>query len=144
MNAIRMSCRLAVLAAATPGDCFDCAVEAVRLATRYMTPVILLSDAFLANAAEPWRLPDLNALPRFPVRFRTVTEGFHPFVRDPVTLARAWAVPGKEWRWADSASIAGRGSGATVSGGRGGRAGERAAASARCRLCGRCADGRDL
>ena len=85
---------LAVLAAATPGDCFEVGIEAVRLATKYMTPVIVLSDGFLANASEPWRLPDLDRLPRFPVRFRTEPEGFHPFVRDPATLARAWAVPG--------------------------------------------------
>jgi 2-oxoglutarate ferredoxin oxidoreductase subunit alpha len=85
---------LPVIAAATPGDCFEVAMEAVRLATRYMTPVILLSDGYLANAAEPWRIPDVAGLPRFPVRFRTDTRGFHPFVRDPVTLARAWARPG--------------------------------------------------
>ena len=85
---------LPVIAAATPGDCFEVAMEAVRLATRYMTPVILLSDGYLANAAEPWRVPDVAALPRFPVRFRTEAEGFHPFVRDPVSLARAWARPG--------------------------------------------------
>src|SRR6266702_3776611 len=69
-------------------------IEAVRIATTYMTPVILLSDAYLAHAAEPWRLPDATALPRFPVRFRTDPAGFHPFLRDPTTLARAWAVPG--------------------------------------------------
>jgi len=85
---------LAVLAAATASDCFDVAIEAVRIATKYMTPVILLSDAYLAHAAEPWRLPDASKLPRFPVHFRTDPAGFHPFVRDPVTLARAWAVPG--------------------------------------------------
>ena len=85
---------LPVIAAATPGDCFEVAMEAVRLATRYMTPVILLSDGYLANAAEPWRIPDVAALPRFPVRFRTDAPGFHPFVRDPVTLARVWARPG--------------------------------------------------
>src|SRR5438034_6212294 len=85
---------LAVLAAATASDCFEVAIEAVRIATKYMTPVILLSDAYLAHAAEPWRLPDLTSLPRFPVRFRTDPTGFHPFLRDPVTLARAWAVPG--------------------------------------------------
>src|SRR5947207_3888194 len=85
---------LAVIAAATASDCFDVAIEAVRIATKYMTPVILLSDAYLAHAAEPWRLPDLSALPRFPVRFRTDPAGFHPFLRDPATLARAWAVPG--------------------------------------------------
>ena len=85
---------LAVIAAATAVDCFEVAIEAVRIATTYMTPVIVLSDAYLAHAAEPWRLPDAAALPRFPVRFRTDPAGFHPFLRDPVTLARAWAVPG--------------------------------------------------
>jgi 2-oxoglutarate ferredoxin oxidoreductase subunit alpha len=85
---------LAVIAAASASDCFEVAIEAVRIATTYMTPVILLSDGYLAHAAEPWRLPDLAALPRFPVRFRTDPAGFHPFLRDPATLARAWAVPG--------------------------------------------------
>jgi len=85
---------LPVLAAATPSDCFAVAVEAVRLATKYMTPVILLSDGYLAHAAEPWRLPDVETLPRFPVAFRTDPAGFHPFLRDPMTLARPWAVPG--------------------------------------------------
>jgi 2-oxoglutarate/2-oxoacid ferredoxin oxidoreductase subunit alpha len=85
---------LPVIASATPSDCFDVAMEAVRLATRYMTPVILLSDESLANAAEPWRIPDTGALPQFPVQFRTEPEGFHPFLRDPETQARPWAVPG--------------------------------------------------
>jgi len=85
---------LAVIAAATAVDCFAVAIEAVRIATTYMTPVIVLSDAYLAHAAEPWRLPEVTGLPRFPVRFRTDPAGFHPFLRDPVTLARAWAVPG--------------------------------------------------
>jgi len=85
---------LPVLAAATPADCFEVAIETVRLAVKYMTPVIMLSDGFLANAAEPWKLPDADAIPEFPVTFRTDPEGFHPFVRDPKTLARVWAVPG--------------------------------------------------
>ena len=85
---------LVVLAARSPADCFDVAIEAVRLATTYMTPVILLSDGYIANAAEPWAVPDAEALPRFPARLETEPEGFHPFKRDPDTLARAWAVPG--------------------------------------------------
>jgi len=85
---------LVVLAATTPSDGFEMAVEAVRIALTYMTPVILLTDGFLVNAAEPWMLPDVAALPRFPVRFRTDPEGFHPFVRDQKSLARNWAVPG--------------------------------------------------
>ena len=83
-----------VLAASSPGDCFFCAIEAVRLATRYMTPVILLSDGYIANAAEAWHLPDVAALQPMPATFRTEPEGFHPFLRDPATGARAWAVPG--------------------------------------------------
>jgi 2-oxoglutarate ferredoxin oxidoreductase subunit alpha len=85
---------LPVIASATPADCFEVAMESVRLATKYMTPVMLLTDGYLANAAEPWRLPDVTGLPTFPVTFRTEAAGFHPFVRDPDTLARAWAVPG--------------------------------------------------
>jgi 2-oxoglutarate ferredoxin oxidoreductase subunit alpha len=85
---------LPVIAAATPADCFDTAIEAVRLATKYMTPVMLLTDGYLANAAEPWRLPDVADIPEFPVQFHDDPEGFHPFLRDPDTLARAWAVPG--------------------------------------------------
>ncbi len=85
---------LVVLAASSPSDCFEVAIEAVRLATTYMTPVILLSDGYLAHAAEPWRVPDLSSLPRHPIRFRTDPTDFQPFVRDPQTLARAWAVPG--------------------------------------------------
>jgi len=85
---------LAVIAARSPGDCFDCAVEAVRIATRYMTPVILLTDGYLANASEPWRLPDLEAYEPFPVQFRSDPAGFQPFQRDAGTLARPWAKPG--------------------------------------------------
>jgi len=85
---------LPVLAAATPSDAFEVAIEAVRLATKYMTPVFLLTDGYLTNAAEPWRIPDVSTLPEFPVRFRTDPEGFQPFVRDPATLARPWVRPG--------------------------------------------------
>lgn len=85
---------LPVISTATPSDCFEVAMEAVRLATKYMTPVMLLTDGYLANAAEPWRLPDVASLPTFPVTRRTDPAGFHPFVRDPETLARVWAVPG--------------------------------------------------
>ncbi|UCF40983.1 MAG: 2-oxoacid:acceptor oxidoreductase subunit alpha [Gemmatimonadota bacterium] len=85
---------LPVLAAATPADCFDVALEAVRLATKYMTPVVMLTDGYLANAAEPWLVPDADELPRFPVQFRSEPEGFQPFRRDPHTLARPWAIPG--------------------------------------------------
>ena len=85
---------LAVFAAATPGDCFYMAIEAVRVAVKHMTPVMLLTDGYLANGAEPWRLPDVGTLEPFPVAFRTDPEGFHPFARDNNTLARAWAIPG--------------------------------------------------
>ncbi len=85
---------LAVLAAATPGDCFYMAVEAVRIALKYMTPVMLLTDGYLANGAEPWHLPDIDALESFPVEFHREPEGFRPFSRDKETLARVWAIPG--------------------------------------------------
>jgi 2-oxoglutarate ferredoxin oxidoreductase subunit alpha len=85
---------LVVLAAATPGDCYYMAIEAIRIAVRYMTPVILLTDGSLANSAEPWPLPDLDALEPFPVEFHKDPEGFHPFLRDENSLARVWAIPG--------------------------------------------------
>jgi 2-oxoglutarate ferredoxin oxidoreductase subunit alpha len=83
-----------VIAASTPGNCFHMAIEAVRLALKYMTPVILLTDGYLANGTEPWRIPKLADLPRIDVKFRTDPEGFHPFLRDGETLARNWAIPG--------------------------------------------------
>jgi len=83
-----------VIAARAPSDCFDTAVEAVRIATKYMTPVILLSDGYIANAAQPWIIPDVESIEKFPVRFRTDPAGFQPYLRDPETLARPWAIPG--------------------------------------------------
>jgi 2-oxoglutarate/2-oxoacid ferredoxin oxidoreductase subunit alpha len=83
-----------IVAPATPSECFDYAIEACRIALKYMTPVIYLSDAFLATGAEPWKIPDLDDLPNIEVANWTVKETFHPYDRDPVTLARPWAVPG--------------------------------------------------
>src|SRR5690606_18215918 len=83
-----------VLAPATPGECFGVILEAFRIAVKYMTPVVVLSDGYLANSAEPWRIPDVATLPRTPVAFRTEREGFAPYLRDPETLARPWAIPG--------------------------------------------------
>jgi len=83
-----------VLAAATPADCFWIAVEASRIALKYMVPVIILSDGYLANGAEPWRIPSVDEIPGIPVRFATDPDGFLPYKRDPETLARPWAVPG--------------------------------------------------
>jgi 2-oxoglutarate ferredoxin oxidoreductase subunit alpha len=85
---------LPVLAPATPSDCFTIALEAFRIAVKHMTPVVVLSDGYLANSSEPWLLPDVETLPRFEVRHATEAEGFLPYVRDPQTLARPWAVPG--------------------------------------------------
>jgi 2-oxoglutarate/2-oxoacid ferredoxin oxidoreductase subunit alpha len=87
-------CPVAVVAPATPADCFGMAIEAFRLATKHMLPVIYLSDGYLANGAEPWRLPEMDELPRFEVKFRTDPNGFHAYDRDPETLARPWAIPG--------------------------------------------------
>jgi 2-oxoglutarate ferredoxin oxidoreductase subunit alpha len=83
-----------VLAAATPADCFTMAYEAVRIAVRYMTPVILLTDGYLANGAEPWLIPDVAKLPDVSVVFRTDPNGFFPYLRDEVTLSRPWVIPG--------------------------------------------------
>jgi len=83
-----------VLAAATPADCFWIAVEASRIALKYMVPVIILSDGYLANGAEPWRIPNLDEIPSIPVKFTTNPDGFQPYKREEDTLARPWAVPG--------------------------------------------------
>ena len=83
-----------IIAASTPADCFDCAYEAVRIAIKYMTPVILLTDGQLANGAEPWLLPDADKLAPIKVEFATNPEGFLPYTRDEKTLSRPWAIPG--------------------------------------------------
>lgn len=85
---------VAVLAARSPSDCFDVAIEAVRIATKYMTPVFLLSDGYIGNAAEPWLVPDINDYDKIPVQFHGEAEGFHPFLRNAETLGRIWPVPG--------------------------------------------------
>jgi len=87
-------CPVAVLAPASPGDCFHIVLEAFALATKYMTPVIVLSDGYLANSAEPWQIPAVDSLPRAIVPFHTDPDSFNPYQRDPDTLARPWAVPG--------------------------------------------------
>ena len=85
---------VAVVAPATPGECFHYAIEAWRLALKYMTPVVYLSDAFLATGAEPWHIPNVDDLVSIAVPNRTEREGFYPYLRDETTLARPWAVPG--------------------------------------------------
>jgi 2-oxoglutarate ferredoxin oxidoreductase subunit alpha len=95
---------VAVLAPATPADCFDTAIEAVRIAVKYRTPVIILSDGYLANGSEPWRIPSVDGLAKLRDEFSfailndeqaaDATTGFLPFQRDPQTLARPWAIPG--------------------------------------------------
>jgi 2-oxoglutarate ferredoxin oxidoreductase subunit alpha len=93
---------VAVVAPQSPGDCFDAALEAVRIATTYRTPVFLLSDGYLANGSEPWCIPDVANLPHSETNFATEPNDvdangdwvFHPFLRDPETLARPWAIPG--------------------------------------------------
>jgi 2-oxoglutarate ferredoxin oxidoreductase subunit alpha len=85
---------VAVIAPATPDDCFRLAIEAFRIATRYMVPTFYLSDAYLANGAEPWRIPSLDEFEPIEITFRSDPEGFGPYDRDPRTLARPWAVPG--------------------------------------------------
>ena len=91
-----------IVAPQTPADCFDAAMEAVRIATAYRTPVFILSDGYLANGSEPWAIPDVANLPDLTVEFATGPNDvdkagkpvFHPYLRDPETLARPWAIPG--------------------------------------------------
>jgi 2-oxoglutarate ferredoxin oxidoreductase subunit alpha len=83
-----------VISVSTPSDGYDVAIEAIRLATKYMTPVMLLTDGYITNASEPWRIPGPSSHERFDVEFRTNPENFHPFLRDNTTLARPWVKPG--------------------------------------------------
>jgi len=83
-----------VIAPSTPGDCFWIALEASRIAIKHMVPVIILSDGYLANGAEPWKIPEMSELPEIPVHFAADPVGFQPYRRDPATLARPWAIPG--------------------------------------------------
>ncbi|MBM3512876.1 MAG: 2-oxoacid:acceptor oxidoreductase subunit alpha [Alphaproteobacteria bacterium] len=83
-----------VIASRAPGDCFDVAIEAVRLATKYMTPVMILTDGYIANAAEPWKIPSMKDYAPFKVDFRTDPNGYNVFMRDQKTLARPWVKPG--------------------------------------------------
>jgi 2-oxoglutarate ferredoxin oxidoreductase subunit alpha len=83
-----------VLAPSTPGDCFWIALEASRIAIKYMVPVIILSDGYLANGAEPWKIPSVEDLPKIEVKYETNPVGFQPYKRHPDTLARPWAIPG--------------------------------------------------
>lgn len=87
-------CPLPILAPASPGDCFAIVLEAFRIALKYMTPVIVLSDGYLANGAEPWKLPELAELPDLKPHFHEEAATFTPYTRDPQTLARLWAIPG--------------------------------------------------
>ncbi len=83
-----------VLAPSTPGECFDVMLEAFQLAVRSMTPVVVLSDGYLATSSEPWKIPDVAGIPRGEVRYAEDPASFAPYARDPETLARPWAVPG--------------------------------------------------
>ena len=88
---------LPIVAASSPSDAFGATIEAARIALKYMTPVILLSDGYIGTSAEPWRIPDLSVLPDISVQFTTAAnhpDGFLPYLRDPETLARPWAIPG--------------------------------------------------
>lgn len=83
-----------IISASTPGDCFETVLEAVRIATKYMTPVFFLSDGYIANGSEPWMIPNVKDLSRLDVEYRTEKQGFLPYLRDEKTLARPWVKPG--------------------------------------------------
>jgi 2-oxoglutarate ferredoxin oxidoreductase subunit alpha len=85
---------VAIIATSTPSDCFDATLQACKIAMQFMCPVMLLSDGYIANGAEPWPVPDLTTLPDLRPTFRTDAQGFLPYGRDPVTLARPWVKPG--------------------------------------------------
>lgn len=85
-----------IVAASTMADCFDMTIEAARLALKYMTPVMLLTDGYLAQGTNPWRIPNLNDLPDIQPKFEQNPDGFKPYNRDPETLVRPWAIPGSE------------------------------------------------
>ncbi len=87
-------CPVCVLAASTPADCFDVAIEAIRIATKYMTPVFVLSDGFITNSSEPWALPDITKLEKITIDHSANPGEFMPYQRDPKTLARPWVIPG--------------------------------------------------
>jgi 2-oxoglutarate ferredoxin oxidoreductase subunit alpha len=86
---------VAIVAPCTPSDCFFMAIEAFRIALKYMVPVIYLSDGYLGNGSEPWRIPAISELPKIEYHYAQKTDDFQPYLRDPVTLARPWAVPGQ-------------------------------------------------
>ncbi len=87
-------CPVAIVAPATPAECFHMAIEASRIALTYMAPVLYLSDGYLGNGSEPWEIPSVESLPKIEVKFRTDPKGFFPYLRDERTLARPWAIPG--------------------------------------------------
>ena len=87
---------VAILAPATPSDCFLMAIEAFRIALKYMVPVIFLSDGYVGNGSEPWRIPDVSSLPKIEWSYAKEGQAFSPYLRDPKTLARPWAVPGQK------------------------------------------------
>ncbi len=84
---------VAVVAPSTPADCFQMALEASRIATKYMVPVMYLSDGYIANGSEPWKIPEPDSIPEIEVKFRTEKEGFQPYLRDE-NLSRPWVLPG--------------------------------------------------
>ncbi len=85
---------VAIIAASSPSDCFDYAFEAARIALEHMTPVILLTDGFLANGSEPWRIPQMKDLSKIDVPFADKDEDYHPYARDVEKLVRSWGIPG--------------------------------------------------